>query len=186
MSQKYQYRVDADDKIVWVDEYWLAFAKENGASALTEARVIGRPIWDFVAGDVTLGLFRELHRRVRSSHNPVLLPFRCDSPSLKRFMQLKIVSEEAGGLFYESVLVRVEPQGFLAALDAERPRCHSFLTMCSCCKRALLEPVGWLELEDIAARLGIFDAPEVPELRYTVCPECRHPVNNSSNDGHAA
>lgn len=186
MSQKYRYRVDAADTIVWVDQLWLAFANENGAPDLTEELVLGRPLWDFISGDVTRRLFSEIHRRVRLSHNPVVLPFRCDSPSLRRHLRLTIAEEQAGALIYESVLLRVEPQRYLAALDPEQPRSDCILTMCSCCKRALLEPVGWLELEDVAVRLRIFDRQEVPELRYTICPECGHAVNNSSDDGNAA
>jgi hypothetical protein len=46
------------------------------------------------------------------------------------------------------------------------------LTMCSFCKRSLIEPSGWLEMEDISLRLKMDDQPSVPELRYTVCPDC--------------
>ncbi len=186
MSQRYQYRIDATDKIVWVDTLWLAFANENGAAELTQESVLGRPLWDFIAGDGTRRLFAELHSRVRTSLNSVLLPFRCDSPSLKRHMRLHISAGDEGELFYESTLVRVEPQRYVAALDPEQTRSSCVLTMCSCCKRALLETVGWLELEDIAARLHLFDSPEVPDLRYSVCPDCGQTVRNAFDNGNAS
>lgn len=185
-SQTYRYRVDAADVVVWVDHWWLAFAAENGAATLTEDSVLGRSLWDFVAGDLTCQLFSEIHARVRSTGKPVVLPFRCDSPSLQRHMRLKIIAEENGQLMYESVLLRVEPQRFLAALDSRRPHSNRSLTMCSCCKRALHETVGWLDVEDIAIRLGLFDTQEVPELRYTVCPECTGRMQHSCDNGSAA
>jgi hypothetical protein len=185
-SQTYRYRVDAGDLLVWVDEWWLAFAQENGAAALTEELVLGRSIWDFVAGDVTRRLFSALHERVRLTGKIVVLPFRCDSPSLQRHMRLTITLEEPGQLLYESVLIRVEPQRDLCVLEVGRQRSECFLTMCSCCKRALLESTGWLEVEDISVRLRLFDTREVPELRYTVCPECAQKMTNSSNNGNAA
>lgn len=184
-TQTYRYRVDSDDRIVWVDAWWLAFARENGAPTLDEKSVIGRSIWDYVAGEVTRRLFSEIHDRVRSSGVPAILPFRCDSPSLQRHMRLKITRENGGHLSYESHLLRVEPQRYCCAVDSSLPHSNCFLTMCSCCKRALLESVGWLEVEDISARLRLFDQSEVPELRYTVCPDCesvmKTPIENGTN-----
>ena len=185
-SQIYRYRVDANDLIVWVDPLWLAFAQENGASELTEDSVLSRSLWEFVAGDVTRRLFAELHARVRQFHRPVVLPFRCDSPSLKRHMQLTITEEQNAQLLYKCVLLHVEPQSDVGVLYSAQRRSNCFLTMCSCCKRALLESVGWLGLEDVSARLRVFDQPEVPGLRYTVCPECSDTMRNCSDNGDAA
>lgn len=170
--QLYRYRIDADDRLVWVDRLWLAFASENGASELTEDFVLGRLLWDFIVGDETCQVYSSIHTRVRGSGQPVVIPFRCDSPTLKRHMRLTIAREEAGQLLYMSSLLRVEPQRELPALDRALPRSLNFLTMCSFCKRTLLESVGWLDVEDVSARLGLFEAPVVPELRYVVCPEC--------------
>ena len=83
----YQYRLDEADVMVWVDEWWLAFAKENGAAELDEAYVLGRSIWDFVVGRAdadTLPRIARVRSFNRKSHP---LPFRCDSPVLQRYMQ---------------------------------------------------------------------------------------------------
>ena len=185
-TQTYRYRVDAADLIVWVDRLWLAFAKENGAPELSEEFVLGRSLWDFVAGDETRRLFSEIHSRVRSSHHRVVLPFRCDSPSLQRHMRLTITEEADGRLMYESVMLRAVPQRTLDILDSSRTRSAGLLTMCSCCKRALLEPLGWLEVEDVSARLRVFETREAPQLRYSICPDCTDAMNNSSGNGNAA
>jgi hypothetical protein len=183
---RYRYRVDRADVLVWVDVLWLAFAHENGAAELTEESVLGHSLWEFVAGDETCGLYREMHARVRSSGKAVVLPFRCDSPTLQRHMRMTISSEEAGQLLYESLLTKVEPQRHLGILDATLPRSNAFLTICSCCKRALLEPIGWLAVEDISLRLGLFERPKVPEMRHTICPECVHILTEGSDNGNAA
>ena len=169
---KYCYRVNVADRLIWVDSWWLAFARENGAAGLTYDSVVGRSLWEFVSGDETCRLFQAIHVRVRTSGVSVVLPFRCDSPSLQRHMRLTISREASGQLHYESVLLRAELQHPLEVLNVERTRSDAFLTMCSCCKRSLLEPSGWLEIEDVSARLRLFDAPQLPELRYTICPKC--------------
>jgi hypothetical protein len=182
----YRYGVDAADLILWADERWLAFAMENGAPELTLDSIIGRSLWDFVSGDGTRRLFEEIHARVRQDGKPAIVPFRCDSPTLQRHMRMKIVRGEAGELIYESVLLRVEPQRHLKVLDAVSARSDGTLTMCSCCKRALLEPVGWLDVEDVSIKLRFFDTPEVPNLRYDICPECTQSIRKSSNGDSAA
>lgn len=177
-SQTYRYRVNAADQIVWVDSLWLAFAQENGASELTEQSVIGHTLWDFIAGDVTRQLFANMHAEARQRQKAVVLPFRCDSPSLKRHMQLTITAENAGYLLYKSVLLQVEPQDDVGEIYEQRGPSDCFLTMCSCCKRVLVESLGWLGLDDVSARLRILDQQQVPSLRYAVCSDCTYFLSN--------
>jgi len=171
-GQIYRYGVDAGDLICHVDHWWLAFAAENGASDLGRDSLLGRSLWDFIADEPTRTLYQELHDRVRSTGNSIHVPFRCDSPTLRRYMQLTISQHEEGKLLYESTLLRTAPQPRMSVLSPSSDRANAFLTMCSCCKRSLLEPQGWLELEEIALRLRLYDQPSVPELRYTLCPNC--------------
>ena len=46
--------IDPEDKIIRVNEDWLAFARENEAPHLTPDAVINRPLWDFVSGGETI------------------------------------------------------------------------------------------------------------------------------------
>lgn len=172
VQQIYCYSVDEADVIDFVDRWWLAFATENGAAGLEEAAVIGHPIWEFICDQPTTRLYREIHEHVRVSGKAIDVPFRCDSPTLRRYMQLSISRQDRGHLLYESKVIRTAPQRCLAALNRSTKRSRSFLTMCSMCKRCLIEPSGWLEMEDIALRLKMDDQPTVPELRYTLCPDC--------------
>jgi len=168
----YRYSVDKADVIDFVDRWWLAFATENGAPGLDEATVVGRSIWDFVVDEATTKLYREIHQRVRTTGRAIEVPFRCDSPGLRRYMQLTIRPQDEWQLLYESKMIRAAPQSCPALRDRGPTRSTSSLTMCSFCKRSLLEPSGWLEMEDIALRLQMDDQPTIPELRYTVCPDC--------------
>jgi hypothetical protein len=185
-STRYCYRVDQQDTLTWVDTWWLAFARENGATDLTQESVLGRLLWDFVEGRETRRLFEAIHQRVRSSGQAVILPFRCDSPLLKRLMRLTVSSEPAGQLLYESVLVRVEPRLPLRLLDPQQPRSEAVLTLCSCCLKTLIENTGWLELEEAVAMLHLLEQEPVPQLRYTICAECRLSMSRTPENGNAA
>ena len=177
----YQYRLNDADVIVDVDRWWLAFARENNASELNETSVIGRVLWEFISDTPTQLLYKEIHAHVRFSGRPVTVPFRCDSPTLQRHMQLTISRHDAGGLCYQSKLIRATPQHHVAMFDRTRKRSSAFLTMCSFCKRSLIEPAGWLEMENISLNLRMYERQTVPELRYTVCPRCAKTLKQTTS-----
>ncbi len=170
--RRYRYAVDAGDTIVSVSPEWLAFARENGAPELTEPAVAGRSLWDFIEGRETVRLYQAILQRVRTTAQPVVLPFRCDSPTLRRYMRLEINSQSRAGIQFDGLMEHVEPCTPLRLLDIQFPRSEKVLTLCSLCKRALVEPAGWLEVEDAAARLHLFEEKQAPQLRQTVCPQC--------------
>jgi hypothetical protein len=186
---KYRYAVNANDAITSVSPLWLAFARENGASQLTCEAVMGRSLWDFIDGVETTRLYKAIVQRVRTSILRVMVPFRCDSPTLRRYMRLEITRQPEGSVQFDGVLERVEPTTRLNLLDPAFPRSRATLTLCSCCKRALVEPYGWLEIEDVAVRLHLLEEKNAPQLRSAVCPECLAAAYVSPtplNGGHSA
>jgi hypothetical protein len=166
------YAVDAHDVITSVSPTWLAFARENGAPELTEQAVVGRSLWKFIDGRLTIQLYRVVLQRVRTIAARIVLPFRCDSPTLRRYMRLEISRQAEGCVQFEGLLLRVEPTEWLKVLDTRATRSRDSLTLCSCCKRVLIEPCGWLEIEAAVARLHLFEERSVPQLCHSVCPEC--------------
>jgi hypothetical protein len=170
---KYRYAVDASDTIVSVSPLWLAFARENGAPELSEQAMIGRSLWDFIEGAETTRLYQAIFQRVRSTVPRVIVPFRCDSPTLRRQMRLEIHRGPENSIRLDGVLERVELTPQLNLLDPGFPRSDDLLTMCSCCKRAIIEPVGWLEIDQAAARLHLLERDRAPRIRQTICPDCR-------------
>jgi len=168
----YCYRVNASDEVVWVDSAWLAFAKENGAPELADVSMRNQCLWQHMADEGTRSFYEQVHKRVRSTGKPLMLPVRCDSPNLKRHMQLTISPEATGTLHYESILLRVEAQPHLALIDMRCKRTAERMTMCSCCQKILIEPTGWIEIEDVATALHLFESKSAPNLFYSVCPDC--------------
>lgn len=164
------YRIDPADRLVWVDESWLAFARENGGGELADVtRVLQRSLWDFIAGEATRELYAEIHGHVRRSGRTMVFPIRCDSATMRRQVQLTISLEPSGDLFYDSALKWARP---LDMLDPQLDRSIELLTMCSCCKRGQVSSEDWMEIDALPACLRLFDSELVGDLQYTVCPEC--------------
>ena len=180
--QRFQYRVDGNDNIVWVNSWWLAFARENDAIELANATLVGKNLWDCIADKQTRELYQDVHARVRGKSETIVVPFRCDSPTLQREMQLLISgSAENDELFYEGRMLRATPTRYFPLLDARQPRDTSFLSVCSCCKRVLLESHGWLSLTDVCEKLRLDNRQKLPRWQQTLCARCRECVHGSVN-----
>jgi hypothetical protein len=114
-----------------------------------------------------------LVRRLRREARDVELPFRCDGPGVRREMNLSIAPHSSGRLVLFTARLRSEsprPE-FQPLLSAETPRVPWQLIMCGWCDRFL---VGgrWVEVEEAAERLGLFQLTELPAISHDVCPSC--------------
>ena len=169
---RYRYEIDAGDVITSVSDLWSAFARENGAPELTDQQVVGTSLWQFIDGEETRQLYRSLLHRVRTGIPQIILPFRCDSPTLRRFMRLEITAQVNRAIRFEGILERVEPTRRLNLLDPDFPHSSDTLTVCSCCRRVIVDPFGWLEIEEATVRLRLLEVLRVPRLRHRICPDC--------------
>lgn len=171
VTNRIDYRIGIDDRIFHLGSGWEPFASDNGAVDLSAKNVVGRPIWDFIEGDEVRHLYRLLVDRVRAEGRPVQLPFRCDSPELRRYMELDIAPELGKSLWFSARLLRAEPRQKVAILDPSAPRSETFLKICSWCKRIVVRN-DWLEIEDGIVRLGLFEEGPLPRLTHGMCPDC--------------
>lgn len=168
------YRLDARDRIIEVSGEWDRFACDNGAEELAMDSVIGMPLRRFISGDVTRMFIDTMHERVRMSGRPMTVPYRCDSPGVKRFMEMSLaaigndlVSEHR--LLAEHVMPRT-----LVFRNATDERSHSWTKRCSMCNR-LSTPDGHLVEPDEFSGTGSADGQTVGVI-YFVCPDCRAKV----------
>jgi hypothetical protein len=165
------YAIDHDDRLVKVDEGYYRFAEENGWDEVGAS--LGRSLWDFVAGHELVKLKRMLLRRLRSETRSIELPFRCDSPDVRREMAIRIVAHTSGravlfAAFMQSEEARDTPQPML---NPNSPRNAEVLTMCGWCDRFLVDG-EWVEIEVAVERLGLFRHPELPRISHDICPDC--------------
>lgn len=165
------YAIDEQDHLVRADQGYYRFAEENGwAEAATS---LGRSLWDYVAGEDMVKLQRMLVRRIREEVGSVELPFRCDGPRVRREMDIRIVARPGGRAVLFSARLRSEeardePQPLL---DPEAARSEDTLTMCGWCDRFEVDG-EWVEVEEAAQRLRLFNRPELPALSHGICPDC--------------
>ena len=176
------YRLDANDVITRVNTAWRTFASENGAPTLAAAAV-GSSLWAHVGGTETRRLYAAVHATVRAAGRSVTLPYRCDAPAERRWMQLTVRPLGRGHLQVVSTLVRRAARTPVLLLDATLPRGEWPLLVCGWCSRVRSgahDAVGssvsapWVNVEALPS--GLTGAAALPRLMHDVCPDCADEV----------
>ncbi len=171
-KREFIYRVDASDRIIFANAAWYDFARENGDTALQPERVIGGSLWDFICNTETRHLFEVLLKRVRATGQPVTLPYRCDSPDCRRFLELEITRPAPQEIEFCSRILREERREPVRLLEDSVERTDELLVMCGWCKKVALPDNRWAEVEEAVKALQLFDAPRLPRISHGMCQGC--------------
>jgi hypothetical protein len=168
----YVCRITRYDIIEFINDPWIRFADENAAPTLA-LEVIGTLVWQHILGMEIRQLYRELVAKVRETHSQVDFSFRCDSPAVRRFMRMRVVSLPHDAVEFSSWVEREEPyERPVRLLDPTIARDRDdFLRMCSWCKS--IDVAGsWLEVEQAIEKERLFDRPRLPQISHGICPAC--------------
>jgi hypothetical protein len=133
--------------------------------------VVSRLLWTFIAGPEIRHIYQLLMRQVRQNQRRIVFTYRCDSPVLRRYMQMEIVPAADQSLEFRSYLLREESRDRVQLLELTAKRNHELLHMCSWCNRVRCDET-WLSVEEAVRYLGLFDTSEVPQITHGICPDC--------------
>lgn len=167
------YELDAELRVRAVDPAWSEFAQANQAPELAVSPgPLGQPIFHYIQDATTVHLYQQLFERVLRTGHPVVFPFRCDSPELRRFLEMEIRPGPSSGLQLHTRVLRLEPRVPGTLLDRAVRRGGSPLRMCSWCKAV---DVGgrWCEVEQAVVVLRLFERELPPPITHGVCPPCQ-------------
>lgn len=159
------YWLDAENRIRKVAGPWDDFARRNDGEDVVAARILGRPLDEFIMGEPTRMYMGVLLDAVRLLGHPVEKEYRCDSPTERRYMRMWI-TRDGEDLRVDHWILRTEPKPGHFVIRPVTP-VEEHLLRCSVCNRFRLG-ASWIEdseLPDHEARDGI-------PVVYTVCPGC--------------
>jgi hypothetical protein len=167
------YEIDAELRIKAVDSAWAQFASANGAPELSvPPGPVGHPILSYISDSTTVQLYERLFERVRRTQRPLVFPFRCDGPAVRRFLEMEIGPGAESGLRLQTRVLRLEPRAPNVLLEADLPTSGELLPMCSWCK-AVRTGSGWCEVEQAVVELRLFERELLPGITHGICPRCR-------------
>lgn len=160
------YFLNQERIIVSVGNNWDRFAHENGGEILTGDYVIGTSVWDYIKGDTTRMWFDTLLQFVSLRKELVERPYRCDSPGIKRFMNLRVSCEDSGLIKLDHIILKTEIQEKPVFFQYTSEIVNNVKFRCSICGRVSSKG-RW---HDAASQL--FDDWD-GKVFYTVCDSCK-------------
>ncbi len=88
-------------------------------------------------------------------------------------MNIRIVARPGGRVVLFSARLRSEEprEAPMPLLDPDTPRNDETLEMCGWCDRFEVDG-EWVEVEEAARRLELFNRPELPAISHGICPDC--------------
>ena len=176
-ERTFVYRIDAGNRIVSVTPEWESFARENQAPQLTAEAVCGEPLFRFVCDEETRHLYHLIIERVRREQCTLVVPFRCDGPSVRRFMELTVSPCPDRCVQFEGRIVREEGRETVSLLDSSVRRNMEFVLVCGWCKR--VQASGeWLEVDEAVRKLSLFGASDLPLISHGICADCLERVRH--------
>ncbi len=167
------YKIDGTDTIVSVSENWCDFAYKNDWNGkILPDKVVGHKLWDFIQGFETKHLYKTIIDKVRSGKKINPIPFRCDSPEERRFLELEINYLPEVYLEFISRTIKTVPRNPLKLLDNQAARSDEFIKICSLCKKINIPPEKWAEIEEWLVESQLFYAETLPQLSHGLCSQC--------------
>lgn len=164
------YDINAADDIEAVSDSWSAFARENRGEHLLPPPVLGRSLWDSITDVTTRGIYAALLERVRRGLGPVHFQFRCDAPTMRRLLDMRMTLKEAGSVVFRTAPVTLEPRPAVAMPDARGS--GPIQVSCAWCARLRVAEREWLEVEAAMRVLDPFGHGPMPRLSHGICPDC--------------
>lgn len=164
------YELDAEGRVTAVCPAWDAVASRAGAHAGTlQGSVIGQPLMRFISGDATRMYMDAALQAVRVTGQPRTLRYRCDTPVVRRSMEMTLRPRAGGAVRIEHRLIdqQTRVRGLTCCTDdAPGTRATGAEIMrCSVCLRLQRASLPWEEPEQVASPWLV--------VRYTVCARCQ-------------
>jgi hypothetical protein len=166
------HQIDSKDRIIFVNEAWLSFARENNAPDLSLDSVMNKPLWYFITDFETHHLYKTIIARTRTTGTSIRIPFRCDSPDCRRFMELEISSASGGVVEFKGRVLKQESRDPIDFFDRSTERSREMATMCSICKKVKVHGRRWYEVGEAIDVFHLFGPPKPPSISHGLCPGC--------------
>ena len=166
------YELDAENRICDVRGGWNDAVKPDNPRIRADQRafkekVLGERLDSYIHDDMTRMLLKTVINSVRYSKRPKTMPYRCDAPDQKHFMEMLIEPLEGGAIRLTHCYLRSEPLDPPVTIEPAEALSEQVSARCSICNRIEWNRV-WLEPDEASrrSRSGHF------KVRYTVCPVC--------------
>lgn len=176
-SQMLTYWLDKNDIIQKVGAGWDAFALANDGQQSLAEQVLGQRLWTFINGSATRLWVDAVLGHARITGKLVERRYRCDSPTDKRFMLMRVIPHNDGLLEVQCNLEQELPQQVRVEVEAKTRRIPSLKVRCSICNRIKINADTWQEADEAVLKGELANTAPVKVI-YGVCADCQVAVKS--------
>lgn len=166
------YRIDAANRITWVNSAWSEFARENGGEAVMPEQVMGQDLFASITDPALRQIYRSIIERVRAGV-PVNFSYRCDAPDKRRVHDMEVHLLPDDATEFVSTLRHEETRPLVAVLVPGGVRSKELIRVCSWCQKVAMPDDRWLPVEQAVAELRIMEGLQLPAISHGICLPCQ-------------
>lgn len=144
--------------------------------------VLGKSLWSFISGPETRHIYQLILAQIRKHKRSTQLFINCDSPELKRNIEVTLNPLQNGGVEFLSKVVQLIERDAVTILDKAIERSDDIIKICSFCKKIAISKEEWAETQDAIKILNLFGSKKMPQLSHGICPHCAEIVMKDIED----
>ena len=166
------YRIDADNRITWVNAAWIEFARNNQGESVMPEHVLGQDLFASIADHALKQIYRTIIERVRAGA-AVNFSYCCDAPDKRRVFDMEVHLLPDGGEEFISTLKHEEARPSVAILEPGGVRSKELIRVCSWCQKVAMPDARWLPVEEAVVELRLMEALQLPAISHGICAPCQ-------------
>ncbi|MEG3639481.1 hypothetical protein [Magnetococcus sp. PR-3] len=173
MQTPVEVMVGQDNIICAVNTAWNHFAVENACEDLLAEHVVGQSLLDYVEGGATRIYVETMLHMVRQGDQLLSCPYRCDSPDMRREMEVRLFPPINGVVKMQHRLVSERPlyhHTTFQTVAENRHACAEQIKRCSHCNNLRVH-WKWYDVEEIE-KAGLRHLAEPIQVYYGICDRC--------------
>jgi hypothetical protein len=146
----------------------------RGEQAPFSEKIIDKPLFSFIQGDLTKISVNTILMRARSLKKQIIRRYRCDELRMRRYCEMRISPLKDGKLRIDHITLRVESRGLpidINTLNSDKDT-EKQARRCSMCCKYKYENT-WLEIEDyLIVKSMPSESFLLGNIDYGLCPKC--------------
>ena len=144
--------------------------------------ILNTSIWDYIEGQETRDLYKDIFTKLRRKKTELVIPFRCDTPTVIRQMELTLRSGPEKTIEMEGRLLDKKHREAVSLFDLKAERSDETIEICSICRKLHIRAGEWLDVEHAIVQKRLFTKKQMPRLIEKICPACENIMRNAAND----
>ncbi len=166
-------QVDKDNIITRLSSGWdQAAADGQAADSLAQNKVIGLPLRHFITSDTTRMYVESCLKLCRLRQQVLYRPYRCDSPTHKRFLELQLTPLAEQAVEMKHFLLKEEPFERPVSIEditnAEITPAGTYVRCSFCNRLKSMKNEHWTLPEQVALQPS-----QALRVIHSVCPDCK-------------